>query len=233
MTRLVRAELLHLRSLKSTYFTAATIVLLAALVAYADFSDAGAEGMDTARELRDAFMSTVTLIPAIGLGLFAASRTAAEFRYDTVAHRALAAPRRRDLVIAKLLALAPFAAVVTGIAAISAYLAAALATSAGDPQLQLSAGAVAAMIAGPTLFACLGVAAGFLSRNQTTAVLIVFGGWVAEQLLAALTESAVFLPYALLGGLAEESVAAGLGLAALTAAALASASLLLNRKDVI
>jgi ABC-type transport system involved in multi-copper enzyme maturation permease subunit len=233
MTGLIRAELLHLRSLRSTSITAVAIVALGTLIVYADFSDAGTGGMKTSKDLLDAFVSTMSLTSAIGLALFAAARSAAEFRYGTIAHRALAAPRRRDLVAAKLAGIVVFSAVVSGVTVAAGALAALAATSAGDPQLHLSVSSIAELVTGSTLFACLGLAVGFLARNQTAAVLVVFGGWVFEKLLMALTESAAFMPYALLGALAQDEVLAGLGLAALTAAALAAAATLLTRKDVI
>ncbi len=66
MIRLIRAEQLHLRGLRSTYVTAVAIAVLGTLIVYADFSDAGTEGMNTDKDLLDAFMSTMALIPAIG-----------------------------------------------------------------------------------------------------------------------------------------------------------------------
>jgi hypothetical protein len=233
MTSLIRAETLHLRSLKSTYITALSVVLLTTMITVADFSETGSKAMDSSRELLESFMTTMTLVPAIGLGLFAATRAAGEFRYDTIAHRALAAPRRSHLVAAKVCAIAPFAALVVAVSVTAGAVAGSLAAGASGPALHVSAGAVAELIVGSTLFASLGVAVGFLSRNQTAAVLIVFGGWVFEKLLEAITQSGGFLPYALLSALAEDEVLAGLGLAAITAGALAASTHLLARKDVI
>src|SRR4051812_2661429 len=105
MTRLIRAELLHLRALRGTYLTALAVVALTTLVVTADASE-----QHTAHGLHEAFMTSLTLIPAIGIALFAAARTAAEFRYGTIAQRALAAPARARLVVVKLVALAGLSA---------------------------------------------------------------------------------------------------------------------------
>jgi hypothetical protein len=233
MSRLIRAELLHLLGLKSTYVTTLAVIVLSTLIVGADFSEVGAEGMTSDDDLRGAFASAVTLIPAIGLALFAAVRAAAEFRYGTVAHRALAAPRRGRLVAAKLAAIVPLAMLASGVSIAAGILVASLVSSQTDPALHLSAAFVLEMVAGTTAFACLGTAVGFLSRSQTAAVLVVFGGWVLEKLLEAIVGSAAFLPYSMLGALADDEVLAGCGLGVLTAAALVSATSLLTRKDVV
>lgn len=228
MTRLIRAEALHLRSRRSTYGTAFAVVALAVVIIAAEIS----EGFDSAAKAREAFMASTMLIPAFAFGLFAAARTASEFRYGTIAHRALAAPRRAQLVAAKLIVLAAFAVLVTAVTVTAGVITAAVMNGAGDPALHLSVANVAELLAGTTLFAGLGVAVGFLSRNQTTAVLIVFGVWLAEQLIQGFMP-ATALPYGLLGAFAQDEALAGLGLLAITGAALAAASAQLNRKDLI
>jgi hypothetical protein len=233
MKRLIRAEALHLRSLRSTSFTAFTVMALTTLVVGADFSEAGSKGLASSAELLESFMTTLTLIPALGLALFAASRTAAEFRYATIAHRALAAPDRRLMVAAKLLVLVGFTLVVSAACTAIGMVAAGVTTSGTDPVLHLRVASVAEILGGTALFAALGVAAGFLTRNQTTAVLVVFGGWVFEKLLEAVLKTGVPLPYSLLGEFAQDEVSAGAALLAITAAAVATATTSLSRKDVI
>ena len=233
MTRLIRAEALHLRSLRSTSITALAIIALTTLITVGDFGDAGKAAMDTSKELLGSFMTTMVLVPAMGVALFAAARAAGEFRYDTIAHRALAAPQRSHVVMAKLAVLVPFAALVTTASIVCGLVAAGVVLTGSDPALHLPASAVAEMLAGSALFAGLGVAIGFLSRNQTAAVLVVFGGWVFEKVLEAVVGSAVFLPYGLLSALADQEALAGVALAVLTAGAVPASSSLLTRKDVV
>jgi hypothetical protein len=214
MKRLIHAEVLHLRSLKSTYFTILAIFGLTIAVAAADASEDGDA---------ETFLATLMLMPAFGFALFAASRTAAEFRYETIAHRALASPRRSHLIAAKLAVLTALTLLVT-----SVTLGVGIVVATPD----ISVTSAIEVLVGTSLFAALGVAVGFLSRNQTTAVLVVFGGWVFEKLITALLKAEV-LPYSLLDALASGEAAAGAGLALITGAAIAASYSLFTRKDVI
>jgi ABC-type transport system involved in multi-copper enzyme maturation permease subunit len=231
MKRLIHAEMLHLRSLKSTYLTALAIVVFVGVVISADASEAGAS--TSSKDLLDSFMSAVTLIPAMGLALFAATRTAGEFRYQTIAHRALAGPRRSQLVAAKLLAIIPYTLLIVAASITTALVASSVATDSAA-QLHVSAVNVTEVLAGTTLFASLGVAVGFLARSQSAAILVVFGGWVFEKVLTGVVSDAgTLLPYGLLDALAGREAGAGAGLAVITAVALAASYSTLTKKDVI
>ena len=78
MIRLIRTELMQLHTLRSTYLVALATVVISAVVAWADLSDAGTKGLSSPGELRDARVMAPGLVTALFAALFAASRTAGE-----------------------------------------------------------------------------------------------------------------------------------------------------------
>src|SRR5215207_9747166 len=102
MRNLITAELTQLRTLRSTYAVLALALLLAVGLTIGDFAEAGSEGLATFDEMRDAVIRDAGLVVAMVLALFGASRVGAEYRHDTIAHRAMASPRRNRMMAAKL-----------------------------------------------------------------------------------------------------------------------------------
>lgn len=74
------------------------------------------------------------------------------------------------------------------------------------------------------MFARLGSAVSFVSRNQTAAFLIVFGAWVFERPLEALLGTAAYLPYSLIGAFVQDELLAGAALTVIAAAAVPAAA---------
>ncbi len=112
---------------------------------------------------------------------------------------------------------------------------------ADDTPLVLSARdaaeVTARVVAVGTLFTALGAIVGFLVRSQQAATVAIFGSFFAEKLLADLLEDASqYLPFAFLSQLLDAggstALSAGLGLAGLTAALGALATMLLVRRDL-
>ena len=91
---------------------------------------------------------------------------------------------------------------------------------------------MAGVLAGTGLLASLGVAVGFITRNQTTAVLVVVGVWLFEEILGGLVPVA-FGPYGLLDQFTAGQILAGVALVVLDGAALAAAVKLLERGDIV
>jgi ABC-2 type transport system permease protein len=179
MTALIRAELTSLRTLRSTYAVAAAAILLAAGITWADMADAGSRSLDSTRELRDALVMASGLVSALFVALFAAFRTAGEYRHGTIAQRALASPHRERMLAARLVTYGGLSALISAAALAASYLIAGpvldskhLALTLGSSDLPRIAGEV---VAGSTLFGMLGVAVGFICRSQAAAIIVVFG----------------------------------------------------------
>jgi ABC-2 type transport system permease protein len=243
MTALIRAELMALRTLRSTYAVAAAAILLAAGITWADMADGGTTSLDSTRELRDALVMASGLVSALFVALFAALRTAGEYRHGTIAQRALASPHRGRMLAARLVTYSGLSGLISAAAFGASYLIAGpvleskhLALTLGSSDVLRIAGEV---VAGSTLFGMLGVAVGSISRSQAAATIVVFGTFLAEKLLSGLIGPVHdYLPYALLNSLLDlegtlAPSAAGLALAGVAAAIATTAGLLLKHRDVI
>ena len=153
MIRLIRTELMQLHTLRSTYLVALATVVISAVVAWADLSDAGTKGLSSPGELRDALVMAPGLVTAMFAALFAASRTAGEYRHHTIAQRALASPRRWRMLAARLTTYGVLSALLGAVALAASYAIAGPVVDAEGLQLSLSssdllviAGEVAAAI---------------------------------------------------------------------------------------
>ena len=116
MTALVHAQLVGLRTLRSTYLVAGILIAVVAIVTGVTMHEAGSADLRTESDLRDPIVAAAGIMGAIIMAVFAATRVAGEYRHDTIAQRVLAAPRRARLVVASLVVHGAFAAVVTGAA---------------------------------------------------------------------------------------------------------------------
>src|SRR4051812_44423161 len=188
MTAAIRSELVQLRTLRGTYGIGFLVLALIVATTWGE--------LDDAKELVSAHQMLAPLLTAAGISvafvgaLFAATRVAGEYRYGTIAQRALAAPRRVRLLVAKLVTFvgvgfgAALAAVVVGLATTVAVL------HGRDLSLVLSAGdgleIVARVVVASTLFVALGTAVGFITRSQQVAVVVVFAEFFVEKLLGGL-----------------------------------------------
>jgi ABC-type transport system involved in multi-copper enzyme maturation permease subunit len=242
MTALIHAQVVQLRTLRSTYLVAGTLVALVTLITGITMSEAGSPDLRTASQLREPLVAGAGIMIAVVMAIFAATRVAGEYRHATIAHRMLAAPQRPRLVAAALLVHGTFAALVTaaafaaGVAITGPTLSTGLSTGLTGGEL---AQVGAAVVLAGTTFAMLGAAVGFLTRSQAPAVVTVFAVFFAEKLFGPmLGDASGYLPYSLLNSLLELDGPLSVALAALvlTATALALSCLaatIAARRDVL
>jgi ABC-2 type transport system permease protein len=231
MIALVKAELLKLRTLRSTAYAAAGLLLITLLTAGLAMGDAGDKNFSTPAELRETILA-IGYAAVFFLAVLGANAAAGEYRHRTISQRFLASPARRRVLLAKLVTYALVGIVVAlVVTAIATPLAEAVVSSKGYT-LDLGGGGlllaghitVATMLAG-----MLGVVVGALTRNPTTAMVVIFGVWIAEKIAGGwLGDAGHYLPFTLIestlglikpmawgyAALALGAVIAGLGLVA-------------------
>jgi ABC-2 type transport system permease protein len=228
MTALIHAQLVQLRTLRSTYLVAGSLVALVALITGITMGEAGTPDLRTESQLREPLVASAGIMVAVVMAIFAATRVAGEYRHATIAQRVLASPRRPRFVAAALVTHAALAALVTAVAfgagaAIAGPVLASKDLSTGLAGGELAQVGAAVVLAGTT-FALLGAATGFLTRSQAPAVVTVFAVFFAEKLFGgALGPAADYLPYALLNSLLELDGGLSVGLAAIVLTAIAGA----------
>ena len=208
MTALVHAQLVGLRTLRSTYLVAGILIAVVAIVTGVTMHEAGSADLRTESDLRDPIVAAAGIMGAIIMAVFAATRVAGEYRHETIAQRVLAAPRRARLVVASLVVHGAFAAVVTGAAFLVGAALAGPMLAGKDLTTGLSGGELlhvgAAVVLAGSSFGLLGVSVGFSPRSPAPAVAAVFGVFFAEQLLGGwLGDVGGYLPFALLNSLLE------------------------------
>ena len=177
MNRLVRTELLKLRTTRIVVAGIWTAPAVAALITIAILGLSGKQGNDplgpdSLTHVIGGPAGVITII-AVLLGVLG---MAGEYRHQTITTTFLASPHRRDVVIAKLLAHSLNGAF---IALLSVAVAVAIAVpwlhaSGVDVHLDAEAVRVAAgLVTSTALYGSLGVAIGALIRNQTAAAAVV------------------------------------------------------------
>jgi ABC-2 type transport system permease protein len=242
MIRLLRTELMQLRTLRTTWLVALATIALSVLIAWADLADAGGKDLNSHGELRDALIMAPGLVTAMFMSLFAAARTAGEYRHGTIAQRALASPRRTRLLVARLVTYGGLSAVLGAIAFAASYAIAGPVTESSGLSLTLGSGEALGMAgevaAAGGLFAMLGVAVGFICRSQAAAMIVIFGGFVAEKIVAGLIgDSGQYLPFALINSVLDidgtmAPLPASVALTGVTAVVATGSAVLLRRRDV-
>jgi ABC-2 type transport system permease protein len=209
----LRSELLKQRTTPVFLLAFAAVPVVAGLVTLGVYGAAGRQGNDplgpdSQVQALGAPASVLTLM-ALLLGVVG---MAGEYRHQSITNTLLAAPRRRDVVMAKLAAHTIAGAAMAALSlAVSAAVAVPWLTSAGvDVSLDGDVLAIAAaMIFSTALHAALGVAVGALVQNQTAAVGAVLVWLLAvEGILANVLRSAAVLDW-LPGSLAAAMVGAG------------------------
>jgi hypothetical protein len=103
MTALVRAELLQARTLRSTAWAAAALLVITVLTGTLAMGDAGEKGYRTPSELRETVIAIgyTAVFFMVVLGAVAA---AGEYRHRTISQRFLVSPDRGRVLAAKLAA---------------------------------------------------------------------------------------------------------------------------------
>ncbi len=171
MTRLLRAEISKLLTLRVTYvaliITGAAAAGLTALITQTTAGDGGSSAIR-----REAVAIAGTdIAPGIAL-LVGMLIIGSEFRHNTITPALLITPVRRHLVLAKAVVAATAGVVLAAVATVAALGAAAVTGSA-----QLLGAADIAWLAGTTVVLCMlfgiaGVGIGTLIRNPTTALIV-------------------------------------------------------------
>lgn len=201
MIALVRAELLKLRTLRSTAYAAAGLLLITLLTAGLAMGDAGSKGFSTPGELRETILA-IGYAAVFFLAVLGANAAAGEYRHRTISQRFLASPARRRVLAAKLVSYALVGVVVAVVVtAIGAPLGEAVVSSKG---LTLDLGTAWPRMAGSiavatALAGMLGVVVGTLTRNPTSAMVVIFGVWIAEKIAGGwLGGAGHYLPFTLI-----------------------------------
>jgi ABC-type transport system involved in multi-copper enzyme maturation permease subunit len=229
MTALIHAQLVQLRTLRSTYLVAGGLIALVALITGITMGEAGSPDLRTESQLREPLVASAGIMIAVVMAIFAATRVAGEYRHATIAQRVLASPQRPRLVAATLVTHAALAALVTAAAFLSGAAVAGPILDGKGLSTGLTGGELAqvgaAVVLAGTAFSLLGAAVGYLTRSQAPAVVTIFAVFFAEKLIGpALGPVGDYLPYALLNSLLELDGPLSVGVAALVLTATAAAA---------
>jgi ABC-2 type transport system permease protein len=192
--RLIRAEMLKLRTTPLFLFSFAAVPVVAGLVILAVYGAAGHQGNDPLgpESLVHAVGAQASILTTMAL-LLGVVGMAGEYRHKTITTTLLASPRRRDVIVAKVAAHAIFGAAMAVVSVAAAVAVAVpwlvgadVAVGVGGDLVRIAGG----LVLGTALHGALGVAAGALVRNQTAAVTVVLV-WLlkGEEVLAGLLAS--------------------------------------------
>lgn len=204
MIRLIRAELLKLRTIRLTYGLLAIAAALTALFATLEASRAGSVGTGVAPISTASGLSTVTTVTGFAMLLAAALGaiiTTGEFRHASATLTYQATPRRERVLVAKVIVSAATGALFGLLGGVIAT-GVGLAFASGDhAHIALRSGTllrhIAGAICGAALLAALGAALGSLIRSQLATIIGIFvWGIVIESLIGGLfTSIRPYLPY--------------------------------------
>jgi ABC-2 type transport system permease protein len=240
MTAAIRAELLQLRTLRSSYVVPVSLIALVALITFASGEDVGNEGTRTVDELREPLVITAGIFSAVFLAVFAVIRVGSEYRYETISQRFLASPRQ-SAVVTKLVTYAGLGILLAAAAAGVGLAITESAVAAENLTMDYAGGALAqffgSTVLGTALFAMLGVFTAFICRSQSAGLIVVFGAFIAEKVASiVIGDAAAYLPYGLLQSLLDQgSTSPGLAAVLLTATTVAvgiATRVLVRRRDV-
>jgi len=181
MTRLIRTELLKLRTMRLTYGLLGVAGALNILFALLENSRAGSSGtgvppLSTAAGLRT--VTTVTGFAMLFAAVLGAIAANGEFRHATATLTYLATPRRARVLVAKAIAAASFGSLFGLMSGIISTGVGLLFVAAHGDRVALSAetlaGHVGGAVAGGAVLAALGVGLGSLVRSQLATIIGIF-----------------------------------------------------------
>ena len=200
MNRLVRTELLKQRTTRTFIAGICTAPAVAGLVAIAILGGAGKQGNDplgpdSLVQVLGGPAAVITLI-AVLLGVLG---MAGEYRHQTVTTTFLASPRRRAVVVAKLVAhsltgalLGVLSLAVSAAIAVPWLYASGVDVSLDGDVIRVAAG----LVVSTALYGSLGVSIGAVLRNQTIAAAAVLIWLLAvEGLIGDLLDGAAFVQW--------------------------------------
>lgn len=176
MRHLIRTEWLKLATTRGPWATIAGLFALTAAITPIAMSEAGQGDRSPTADALEAlaigpgFMATLVLLILGALG------ATSEYRHRTIVTTYLIAPRRRQVLAAKLVAYATLGAAVAALAVAIAFPTVLL--MAGNDGIHVGSdahviGLAAAIVAAGALASVCGVAAGSILRNQTAAILVI------------------------------------------------------------
>lgn len=184
MSRLVRAELLKLTTVRTPWWFVAGVVLLAAATTAGLTGSGELDGDARVERLFEA--ASVSAIFATVIGLLVVTN---EYRHGTITQTFLVTPVRERVVLAKLAA-GMVAGLAYGLVAAATSLAVGLPWLAARDESAVVAGSGSTLLrlaAAYCLWAALGVAIGAVVRNQVGAIVLTFAWFlVVESLLTGL-----------------------------------------------
>jgi ABC-2 type transport system permease protein len=239
MTTTIRAQLLELRTLRSSTLLVTIVVAMVAAITAGTLSEVLALSGATAAELREPLFASAGVLTAAIVGMFAAVKTAGGYRHRTLSLQVLAEPRRARLFAATLSTYGLAAAALSvSTLLVGAAISIPMAASAGL-ELGLTVPMLAAGVLAVALFTLLGSSVGVICRSQPAAMAVLVGVFIAEKLFGGfLGEAAAYLPYALLTpllsmpGATLAPTTAALALTIITAGITFLAAVLFSRRDI-
>jgi ABC-type transport system involved in multi-copper enzyme maturation permease subunit len=238
MIAMLRADLLRLRTLRSSYAVPLTMFALVAAITGGTLSDTDSGGRSTATQLREPLTASAGIMVAVAMALFAAMRVAGEYRYDTMGQRLLTSPRRNRLLAASL-SFHGLLGLILGAAALGVGLVIAAPMLEADETMALTPQIIAAVLLAVSSFSLIGVCCGVIFRSQAAAVLVIIGCLVGEKLLGMfIGDAAAYLPYGLLTPLLQlqgatiSAASAAAALVATTVALVAMTVVVFSRRDI-
>ena len=239
MTAVVRAQIVGLRGLRTSFLVPAALLALVVFITVGTYAEAGGRDLSSPAQLREPVMAAIGIFVAVGLALLAAARTAGEYRYRTITPRTLAAPRRTTLLAATASVYGVFALAVGAVAAAIGVGIAQVMASAKHLTIGLAPADIGSALLAIALFTVIGVSVATIVRSQPATVLLLVGAFFVERLLSlVLGNLTAYLPYSLLTpllglqGATISRTAAALTLTGITVVIATAASLVVTRRDV-
>jgi len=243
MNELIRSEFRKLRTTRGVFGLAAAALALIALAVIGIVKDSSVAELSGPLHSRGFLNVLPILLPVFLLAIGIRSFTE-EFRHGSIVPTLLASPRRRRVLLAKLVTTtAVVGLIVVAAEAVAIGLGLTLATAQGAT-ITISAGSVAAsigtLLAVAVLWAGIGVGVGLIVTHQAAALVgAVIWLLLGEQLVGAVWSGAArFLPAGAANGVFGSEpgllapLAAGSVLAGWTAASLATGALVMDRRDI-
>lgn len=244
MTALVRAELLKLRTTRTTVLLTIGAVAFAAFLGFVSAAVAGGDGNPRlgSADMIERLVG-VSAIPAAAAVVVGVLLAAGEFQHGTITGTFLVTPRRTRVVAAKAVAMAAGAVALT-VAMVVASVAGAVPRIVADgADVHVDAAGVATtvggLVAAAALLGAVGVLLGLLVRSQAAALMVV-AAWalVLEGIVDVIVGGGLrdWLPggaaSTLVGGGDQGRALAGIVVAGWTAAVAAVATPVVARRDV-